>query len=688
MYLPKGIPPAAALLMFLWAGCGHNDSLGRKWVHKIRFHGNKKVSAGDIKGRIGTQQSSGIPFTPKKYLDDPFMIDTDKERIEAYYRDRGLYGAKVTSAEVRPYDTNGADVHFTIKEGEYTRIADVKIEGLESLGRKEKRIRRTVRLRPGQIFEHPAYLLQKEAVEHELKQLGYAWAKVEGEVDVNRDARSAAIRLRVAPGPQAVLGEIRVQGTRRTNPRRLAYHCGLQRGEPFRQERIDEAQGRLYNLGVFSAVKIEYEHDPQHPQVANVTITVSESTFHELRLGIGVALEVARTDFRLQARYTKHNFLGGLRTLQLTARPGYAVLPALWTTIDRHGPTLFVESLLTQPDLLGRYSELRATADYEVGVEYAFQYHGPRLSLGVNRTFWANRIQTSLSYQFQYLGFFNSYLEQSGRSQYLYGLVEPYLLGYLQQTFTLDLRDRQLDARKGFYLGLTAQEGGIYFGGLFQFESLVPDVRGYVPLGNRIVLAGRIMFGQLWVQGDRASPITQRFYLGGPNSHRGFSYNRLSMQVCTLRRAGSSMIGGGILGGAMEVPCNTEAPQGFDLIRLPIGGDQQLLLQGEARVHVFHLFGQWVSLVGFVDAGDVAAPACVGGACGRIDYLSAIDFRLLHVAVGGGLRYQTIVGTIRADLGVRLNRLDEFENTDSGMVIQNPDPGSRLAFHISIGEAF
>ena len=52
--------------------------------------------------------------------------------------------------------------------------------------------------------------------------------------------------------------------------------------------------------------------------------------------------------------------------------------------------------------------------------------------------------------------------------------------------------------------------------------------------------------------------------------------------------------------------------------------------------------------------------------------------------MGGGLRYQTIVGTIRADLGVRLNRLDPTEPDGT----PNPDPGERLVLHISIGEAF
>ena len=50
----------------------------------------------------------------------------------------------------------------------------------------------------------------------------------------------------------------------------------------------------------------------------------------------------------------------------------------------------------------------------------------------------------------------------------------------------------------------------------------------------------------------------------------------------------------------------------------------------------------------------------------------------LEYQAGGGLRYLTILGPIRLDVGSRLGSVDA----------PRPDPGSRWAFHFSIGEAF
>jgi len=61
-----------------------------------------------------------------------------------------------------------------------------------------------------------------------------------------------------------------------------------------------------------------------------------------------------------------------------------------------------------------------------------------------------------------------------------------------------------------------------------------------------------------------------------------------------------------------------------------------------------------------------------------------LDLARLHYASGGGLRYKTLIGTVRADVGVRLNRTSAMEPDGT----PNPDPGSRVAFHLSIGEPF
>jgi translocation and assembly module TamA len=405
---------------------------------------------------------------------------------------------------------------------------------------------------------------------------------------------------------------------------------------------------------------MEYEQHADEPSVADVIVHVRETKLSELRLGAGLGLDFYRTELHATASYMRRNWLGGLRTLTLRLEPAWVAVPALWDP-QRTGPAGLAEVDFIQPDWPLPLGKLELAVGYDVGVEYAYQFYGPRATLGLQRGFWRDRVFAGVSYNFQFLQFFHTdpaFLDDPVLAGRRFGYTDPYRIGWFQQDLALDLRDRALDAHSGVYLAARFEEGGTYAGGAFTYEKLVPELRAYAPLGSRVTLAGRFVFGQLFSQLELGSPITRRFYLGGSNSQRGFNYERLAPQVPS-GQPGTSPI--------------------------PIGGDQMVLVSAEFRFDLVRLFGQWLVVAAFVDGGDVGAPSCGGAAgCAGASLHGGVDWGDLHWAAGGGLRYRSVIGSIRADLGVRLNRLAPFEADGT----PNPDPGQRFAFHLSLGEAF
>lgn len=630
----------------LAAGCGAaGKAPSRPWVRTLRLHGVKQVPVKALQGGLATRQTSRWPLARKRLLSAAALAE-DRRRIESFYQAQGHFQARVLSTRVEPRKGNSVAVDITVEEGAPTRIAAVEVTGLDALpGEGAAQVRAALALRPGQVLVHARYLEEKELLLQRLRALGRAWAEVEGAVEVDRDTRLARIQLAARVGPQVTFGQVRVEGTVQVDAWRVARAAEIPTGRPFHPGPLERARLQVLNLGVFSSVKVEYVPCPGRPDLADVRISVREGKFREVRLGAGLSFESQRTAAQLEAVYNQRNFLGGLRVFRASAELGYVVIPAFWDP-QLHGPQLAAEARLTQPDALWRRSELRASLGYDVGIEYGYQYHGPRAQLGLSWPLWQDRVRMGVSYGFQFLDFFNTeegILQDPARAGRLFGYQDPYRLAWIQEQVSLDLRDRPLNARRGVYLALTAEQGGAYTGGAFTYEMLLGEARGYLPLGRRLVVAARAQFGHIFVHSDVGSPITRRFYAGGSNSHRGFSYNRLSRQVP-----------------ACAPPC--EDPP------IPIGGDEIFLGQAELRLDLFRLFGSWISMVGFFDVGDVAPAG------------ERVDFTQLHYATGGGLRYATVIGTLRFDLGVRLNRLDDPE--------RDPDPGSRFAFHISIGEAF
>lgn len=663
------------------SGCAATSQEGQPWVDDIRIKGISRFKEKDLKKGLSTEESSSWNVLAKKKYLNPFAVPSDRLRIQSFYHRRGYLSARVESASVIPDGGNSVDVEFQVDEGPSTWITRVEVRGLEGLGKEAEGILlRAKPPRPGDVFSYEEITGLVAKLKAELRELGFPWAEADHDVAIDREALTAQLVVTVQPGDRASFGRVIVKGAQgEAEAQKVAAHAGIRRGQRFAPAELEAARGKLYSLGLFATVKVDVQPAPGQPGVADVVLTVTPGKPHELKLGVGLALESQRSEVHVSAAYTKHRFLGGLRTLAVSVQPGYVLIPALWN-VQRHGPSLAAETSVTQDDLLLPYTQLRLAVGYDLGVEYAYQYHGPRTQLGFSLLLWRDRVRIGVAHSFQFLDFFNAPaldLEDPVQAGRLYGYVDPYRLAFWEQQLALDLRDEPVAAHRGIYLALNAEEGGAHAGGAFDYQKLVPELRGYAPLGtNRLVLAARVQFGHIFVQGDLGSPITRRFYLGGPSSHRGFNYNRLSpqidlerIQMLAAQRAGEPI---------SDIP----------LVAVPVGGDQMLLMQAELRVNVMRLFARWLSLAVFADAGDVApgrgslpATTCNGVPVPAQD---GVDPRRLHYATGAGLRYDTFIGAIRADLGIRLNRLERCEADGT----PNPDPGSRFVFHLSIGEAF
>src|SRR5262249_47406957 len=151
----------------------------------------------------------------------------------------------------------------------------------------------------------------------------------------------------------------------------------------------------------------------------------------------------------------------------------------------------------------------------------------------LDRPFFHEHVLAGGSWNLQYLNFFN--IDEVAFNPVTtplgFGFKNPYRVAWLEEFAQLDLRDRPLDPRRGAYVVVRSEQGLPAVGGDFQYFKITPEVRGYVPLGKRIVMGARGMLGWLAPSQMENSPITRRYKLGGPSSHRGFSFGRLSPQV-------------------------------------------------------------------------------------------------------------------------------------------------------------
>jgi translocation and assembly module TamA len=599
-------------------------------VESVKLVGNHSFKTRTIVDKLATRPPHGWLVKTREPF-DPIALEVDRKRVEAFYRDHGFFAARVEDVNV---DTRGdGTVHITIfvHEGEPTRIASVALRGPESDVAKPL-LGKVVDFRVGKNVDYPEYVLARDKLRAELAHRGYAHATVEGQIQVDRATRQAVIDLDVDPGPLVQFGETTIVGLGRIPESAVRARLAYEKGDRFDPVKLERTEAALYRLGVFSVVRTDFAEEGR-PAISDVTIRVSEGASHELRFGFGVGSDTTRTEVHARAGYTVRNFVWPLATLRLDATPGYTIVGV---DGQRTGPTAEALAQLTKDDFVLPMLKGSALAAYTLEPRQGYTVTGPRLQLALDRPLIGHELVLHLAWEVQSLDFVDVAPGVFGPD------ATAQWVGYYTQGLILDLRNSGLEPKRGIFALATVDEGGAWAGSERDFVRVLAELRGYVPATERVTLAARVRVARLYTLDDGDSPLTLRIYGGGADDHRGFGFRRLAPE----RRDTNGNV-------------------------IPVGGAEEFLASAETRIDVGKLGGRWLSLVAFLDAGDVT-PA------------GMLDLGNLHYAAGLGVRYDTIVGPVRLDVAVRLNRVDEA-GIDG---LANPDPGQRFQAHFSLGEAF
>lgn len=618
---------------------------GQQELWTLDFVGNHALSDGEIEDAISSSASSHFPIFGKKRLFDPVVFETDQRRIEHLYKRHGYYQAVIEKAVVVSCGDNRVCATITINEGAPTRIASIGMKVSDSHPLADQASLLSVfRLKPGDVFDHDRYMAGKNALINSLKEKAYPFPKVNGQAVYRGVTNDIAVELHLMPGTKARIGRVGFEGLHLVREEDAESRLPVRSGDWYNPRKVEDAQLLIADLDVFQTIEPEVRPRPSDPGLVDLTFHVHEKKLKTLQLGVGIRTENSRQEARLIGEWTDRNFFKHLRKFRVLGEPRYAVLPSIFRP-EQYGPLGTLQVSMDHPSFFSPWQNLHTLAAFDSDLEQGFRWFGPRVAGSIDRRI-ARRLSMSAGYAFRYLTFYDVDL---GTFDPLSRLVPPELLfggkfrlGFLNQRFSWDMRDQAIEPSSGFFAETRFEEAAPIFASAFSYFRSQPEFRFYVPMSRRAALAIRALHGYLAPFAGQASPITERFYGGGANDHRGFGYHRLSPQVTAS-----------------------------DGRRVPVGGNIEVFFSAEERIKLFTIGDRWLIGGLFADAGDV------------VEDPKDLDLGLLHYAVGTGLRYETPVGVIRADVGFRLNR-----TSDATAGRPNPDPGENYAVHVSIGEAF
>ena len=374
-------------------------------------------------------------------------------------------------------------------------------------------------LHSGDIVDQGVYEDGKERMIRRAISLGYMNAHFAlQELRIDRQARFGDIVLTLATGPLYLFGE--TGSTQKIiRPDLLQGYIGYQKGDPYQPSKMVELQKTLYRTGYFSRVIIQGQREKADGLYIPVVVDLAgQENLNRYSLGVGYA-----TDTGARTRFDWHNSLlnESGHTMKGTAQISqYNNNLGLTYQIPRGNPNNDTYAFTTS------YTD----QNWE-GTETRLLSAGAGLDHGGKLFRYGESIEIRDE---QY-----SIGATEGQST----LLMPSLTG------TLVRADDLLQPKTGLQLSLAVSGAVESFGSDTSFAKVLGSGKIILSPFAEWRLIGRGSLGATMVDSIDSLPPSLRFYAGGDNSVRGYSYKELG----PVDSAGEVVGGRYLVDGSVEV---------------------------------------------------------------------------------------------------------------------------------------
>jgi outer membrane protein assembly complex protein YaeT len=616
--------------------------------------GNRAIPTAELMAAISPPAQgifSGGPLYSRTLLEN--KVNT----LRALYQSKGFLDVRISS-RVDDHFRGQAGywfVTFHVEEGPQTTVHQLALTGLS--GDMLKALWPSLLSKPAQPYSPGRAAADRDTISNYLANLGYAQAEVNWHASPANEQRQVDLDFRIELGSQERIRRIVVLGNEHTRLGVIRRELVIRQGQPLSQDSVADSQRQLYELGMFSQVQIAPQDQPSSETEKTVLVAVEES--RRWTLGYGGGLEVQR----LGSNNPQGTFKASPRiSLNLNRLDvgGHAQTFTLWgrlSYIDTGAGTGYViPYLFNRRDLSLRINGL-VDRSRDVLTFTDDQKGG---SVTVEKRFSTSTV-ISGRYSFSRV----EALDISNRisPQEVPLLSRPARVAGFGGSFVSDHRDDPLDATRGSYaLGdagimykdfgsQTPSQAWPYFA---NFVRLMGQYASYYQVNSHLVFARNTRVGLDSPFGNDANiPLPEKLFMGGSNSHRGFSINQAGPR---------------------------DPQTGY-----PIGGNALFFNSFELRLRMPQ---KRLGFVLFNDTGNVFTTIR------RMRLLKFSQTRPLtdvdtldydSDAVGVGLRYKTPVGPLSFDVGYNLNP-PRYNVTTNGVV--GVQQLARFQFFLSVGQSF
>jgi outer membrane protein insertion porin family len=496
---------------------------GRKVkIKEIRFVGNAHIKAKELRKQMDTKRwwmFSWITDTGR-FKDDDFQDDLDK--LRDYYREHGYLDVEIPEERiVFSYPKkNGLVITIAVVEGRQYKIGDITVTGNKLHSALLLKRVASLYARPGAVFSPSKIDKAVERLEDYYGKDGYLDTRVHVTRRPNLKTNDIDLEFKIEESEKFNVESIQVEGNTKTKSVVIIRELVLGPGDVFDMVRMKISKNRLENTRFFDDVEIEPQ-DTNIPGRRDMRVTVKEGRTGTFTFGAGYSSLERATVF---AQIQQSNFdLFNARSVFQGDGEKFSIRVSIGE-LSNEAVISFEEPYLFQKTLALGFSLFREQSSY-VSTYYQELQEGGFVNL---RKPLFGLFQGILTYQYEVVNIYDVSASASPIISESAGLHDISSIAF---EIVRDTRDKIISPTSGNRIDITTTVAGGPLGGTdsfykFEFHGSqnfkVFDLQEQV---LELVLYGGVIdnYG-----GFAVLPYYDAFYLGGPQTLRGFQYNEVS----------------------------------------------------------------------------------------------------------------------------------------------------------------
>lgn len=478
-------------------------------IRQIVFRGNKAFSNEELLKVLKSKQAHSLSWlTGSGYFREE-MVEADFALLDQFYRDNGYIDVVVS----RPIVTSSVDrkfvyLSFQVKEGDQYKVGAVKVAG-ELLFPEDEHIKE-LELKSGMIFSQSKFESDIKTIKARYTDIGYAFAEVKPNMEKRAGEKIVDITYSVVRGRLAYIERIDIIGNERTRDKVIRRELTISEGDLYSGPKIRRSKANLMRLGFFESVEIKTERGST-PSSVRLVVQVKERLTGSFIVGAGFS---SLENLFATAQISVVNLFGTGQKVSLTAEIGQIRKDVSLNYLYPY--------FLDTKWILGFYL-LYSDRDYETFDRLERSVRG-RLGYPLG---WD--ITGYVSYGVHLIEVSNFKKELRYFMQLEEGKTNTTSLEWSLVRSTVD---NPYFPTNGSDNRITLEWASENLGGDVNFMKYLAQTRWYFPVRT---------FGEKWMPvfmlngeggyiqslDDRPVPLSERFFLGGLNSVRGFRYKTL-----------------------------------------------------------------------------------------------------------------------------------------------------------------